>query len=196
MVASDAVRDDAGDLRPGLLTFGHGTAGQEELRALLADAGVGVVVDVRRFPGSRRHPHVGRDALAQWLPDAGIAYRWDQRLGGRRRTPAAEGEATAAVSDLWWRVESFRAYATHTRTPEFGDAMLELLAGVARVRTVVMCSESLWWRCHRRLIADVATLVHHVPVLHLDHRGGVAEHEPSAGARRTSAGLVYDGPAT
>lgn len=194
-MGSDALRDGA-DGRAGLLTFGHGTAGQEELRALLAGAGVGVVVDVRRFPGSRRHPHAGRDRLAQWLPEAGIAYRWDQRLGGRRRTPGSEGGAAPAVSDPWWRVESFRAYAAHTRTPEFAEAMADLLADAGRVRTVVMCSESLWWRCHRRLIADVATLVHDVPVLHLDHRGEVTVHEPSDGARRTPAGLVYDRPVT
>lgn len=195
-----------------LLTFGHGTADQAEVLGLLSGAGVGLVVDVRRFPGSRRFPHVGRDRLAQWLPDAGIAYRWDERLGGRRRSP--DGRATGggdpdalrtgsqradpvqadpAPTDPWWRVESFRAYAAHTRTPVFGEAMVELLADARRVTTVVMCSESLWWRCHRRLISDVAVLLHGVDVRHLDHRGGLTEHPVSAGARRTPAGLVYDG---
>ncbi len=191
-----------------LLTFGHGTAEQEEVRALLEGAGVGLVVDVRRFPGSRRHPHMGRDQVSRWLPDAGIAYRWDPRLGGRRRAPrrsadeddgaarGSSGEQTGALdapTDSWWRVEAFRAYAAYTRTPEFAEGMDELLADLGRVPTVVMCSESLWWRCHRRLISDVAVLLHDVEVLHLDHRGTLTEHPVAAGARRTDAGLVYDG---
>lgn len=179
-----------------LLTFGHGTADGDELAALLTTAGVGHVVDVRRFPGSRRNPTVGRDALEQSLPAAGIDYRWEQRLGGRRRVPAEEAEI-----DRWWRVEAFRAYAAHTRTAEFGEAMDQLLAQVRDPQaaadigpTAVMCSESLWWRCHRRLISDVAVLLHDVPVEHLGHDGRLTPHRPAEGARVTEGGLVYDLP--
>lgn len=185
MVSRSARAGGTGAAGARLLTFGHGTADRAELRGLLTRAGVGLVVDVRRFPGSRRHPHMGRDILEQWLPDAGIAYRWEQRLGGRRR-------AASETDDPWWRVEAFRAYAAHTRTPEFAEGMDELLVDLRRVTTVVMCSESLWWRCHRRLIADVAVLLHGVEVLHLDHRGTLTEHPVAAGARITPAGLVYD----
>jgi uncharacterized protein (DUF488 family) len=112
---------------------------------------------------------VNSEALPQWLPEAGIRYRWEQRLGGRRRLPAGQDS-----EDPWWQVEAFRAYAAYTRTPEFNDAMADLLrevTGTAPRATLVMCSESLWWRCHRRLIADVAVLLYGVPVLHLGHDG-------------------------
>ena len=174
-----------------LLTFGHGTADQAHIVELLHGAGVGGVVDIRRFPGSRRYPHVARDAMAQWLPAAGIDYRWEPRLGGRRR-PAAPGPPGP---DAWWRVEAFRAYAAHTRTQDFRDGITSLLADVAatdRGATVVMCSETLWWRCHRRLVSDVVVLLHGTPVEHLGHDGRRTAHASSPGARVTPAGLVYD----
>lgn len=171
-----------------LLTVGHGTAGQAELVGLLAGAGVTCLIDVRRHPGSRAHPHVRREALAEWLPAAGIEYRWDERLGGRRRLPEQS-------PDCWWQVASFRAYAAHMRTAGFFDAVGELLAEATTSRTTVMCSETVWWRCHRRLIADFVTLARGTPVRHLAHDGRLAEHRPSPGARLTAeAVLVYDLP--
>lgn len=172
-----------------LLTFGHGRLGEAEIVAVLRGAGVTSVVDVRRFPGSRRHPHVASDAMADWLPAHGIGYRWEQRLGGRRRLAPEESDL-----DPWWQVEAFRAYAAHTRTPEFAAALREVLAEVARGdgRTAVMCSESVWWRCHRRLVSDVAVLLHGVPVEHLAHSGRLTPHPPAAGARVTHEGLRYD----
>ncbi|MCR6647473.1 MAG: DUF488 domain-containing protein [Cellulomonas sp.] len=170
-----------------LMTFGHGTLSQAAIVDVLHGAGVEQVVDVRRFPGSRRHPHVARDEFERWLPAAGVAYRWEPRLGGRRRSDPAE-----AAVDPWWQVEAFRAYAAHARTVDFGHAIDELLAGAAASRTAVMCSESLWWRCHRRLISDVCVLLHDVPVQHLGHDGRLTAHLPAAGARVTARGLVYD----
>ena len=174
-----------------LLTVGHGTATRERLAELLVGAGVRVVVDVRRFPGSRRHPHVSNDQLEQWLPGAGVDYRWEPRLGGRRRVPPEEWGA-----DPWWKVDAFRAYAAHTRTEEFRAAMADLLAEVAAhpdASTAIMCSESLWWRCHRRLVSDVAVLLHQQPVQHLGHDGRRTDHIPAAGARLCPDGLRYDG---
>ncbi|HEY0888270.1 MAG TPA: DUF488 domain-containing protein [Nocardioides sp.] len=172
----------------GVLTAGHGTASRDELAALLQQAGVDRVCDIRRFPGSRHNPAVARDALATWLPDHGIAYRWEPRLGGRRRVPAGQDPAV----DGWWRVTAFRAYAAHMRTPEFADGMAELLRLAAADRTLILCSEAVWWRCHRRLVADALTLLHDTPVHHLMHDGTLVAHPPSEGARVTADGLRYD----
>ena len=173
-----------------MLTIGHGRSGRSELAERLHNGGVELLVDVRRFPGSRNNPDVGRDALAEWLPEEGIAYRWEERLGGRRRLPR-----DMASPDSWWRVEAFRAYAAHTRTPEFLDGLHELLAEASQSQTVIMCSESVWWRCHRRLISDVAVLGHGVPVSHLMPGGRISEHRPADGARVGEDGtLVWDGP--
>jgi uncharacterized protein (DUF488 family) len=168
-----------------VLTFGHGTASQERIAELLATAGVELLVDVRTAPGSRRNPHVARQELERWLPEHGIDYRWDKRLGGFRR-PAADSP------DVFWREEMFRGYAAHMRTAEFGAAVDALLAEDRR--QAVMCSESVWWRCHRRLIADHLVLVRDVAVVHLMHDGRLVPHPPAPGARVRDDGLlVYDG---
>jgi uncharacterized protein (DUF488 family) len=160
-----------------LLTVGHGPDDRIALAERLTGAAVGLLVDVRRFPGSRNNPDVRREALAEWLPDAGIGYRWEERLGGRRSLPKGE-----PVEDAWWTVAQFAAYAAHTRTPEFAAALDEVLAEASAGTVAVMCSESVWWRCHRRLIADVAVLGRGVPVTHLMPDGRLRPHEPSAGA--------------
>jgi uncharacterized protein (DUF488 family) len=164
-------------VRVPLLTVGHGPDDRVALAERLTGAAVGLVVDVRRFPGSRTNPDVRREALAEWLPAAGIGYRWEERLGGRRSLPKGE-----PVADAWWTVAQFAAYAAHTRTPEFAAALDEVLAEAATGPVAVMCSESVWWRCHRRLIADVAVLGRGVPVRHLMPDGRLADHRPSDGA--------------
>ncbi|MCD9154803.1 DUF488 domain-containing protein [Aeromicrobium duanguangcaii] len=169
-----------------LLTIGHGTSTRDELADRLRAAGVQTLVDVRRFPGSRRNPEVSRDSLDVFLPLEGIDYVWQERLGGRRRVPPGD-EAV----DGWWRVEAFRAYAAHTRTTEFQAAMSEVVELAGSSRVAVMCSELVWWRCHRRLISDVAMLVHDLPVEHVMPDGRRQPHEPSAGARIAGEGLVY-----
>jgi len=171
-----------------LLTIGHGTSSRDELVERLRGAGVQTLVDVRRFPGSRRDPGVSRESLEAFLPLEGLTYVWQERLGGRRRVPAGEDDP-----DGWWRVEAFRAYAAYTRTPEFQAAMTELVAAARESRVAVMCSEFVWWRCHRRLISDVAMLVHDLPVEHVMPDGRRRPHEPSAGARVAGEGLVYPG---
>ena len=162
-----------------LRTVGHGPDDRARLAERLTGASVGLVVDVRRFPGSRSNPDVARDSLAEWLPALGIGYRWDERLGGRRRLPRGE-----PVEDGWWTVTQFAAYAAHTRTPEFAAALDEVLDEADTATVAVMCSESVWWRCHRRLIADVAVLGRAVPVMHLMPDGRLSAHRVSAGAVR------------
>jgi uncharacterized protein (DUF488 family) len=168
-----------------LLTVGHGPDDRTRLGERLTAAGIAEVVDVRRFPGSRRNPDVGQEELAQWLPERGVRYRWEPRLGGRRRLPAGE-----PVADPWWTVAQFAAYAAHTRTPEFAAALDEVLHAAGERRVAVMCSESVWWRCHRRLIADVVVLGRGLPVDHLMPDGRVSPHQPAPGAVRDPDGTV------
>jgi uncharacterized protein (DUF488 family) len=172
----------------GLLTFGHGTARPEELVVLTREAGVEQVVDVRRFPGSRRDPELSNDAMSSWLPEAGVDYLWEPRLGGRRRIRAGEDDTV----DGWWRVAAFRAYAAHMRTEEFRDGLDALLEQMERRRTAIMCSESLWWRCHRRLVSDAVLLLHGRPVSHLGHDGRLTEHVPPPAATVVAGELHYD----
>jgi uncharacterized protein (DUF488 family) len=168
-----------------LLTVGHGPQDRSALGARLTTAGVDRLVDVRRFPGSRNNPDVSRESLGDWLPALGIGYRWDERLGGRRRLPPGE-----PVVDGWWTVGQFAAYAAHTRTVEFAAALDDVLADAAGSTVAVMCSESVWWRCHRRLIADVAVLTRGVPVTHLMPDGRLAPHRPADGAVLGPDGVV------
>jgi uncharacterized protein (DUF488 family) len=176
-----------------LVTFGHGRLEPDELGALLSGAGIEQVVDIRRFPGSRTNPAAARGRVPEILEARGIGYRWDERLGGRRSLPP---EQDASSPDPWWQVKQFRAYAGWTRSPEFREGLEELVQEVAARRTAVMCSESVWWRCHRRLVADVVLVEHGMPVLHLMHDGRLREHQPSAGARVGDDGrLVWDRPA-
>ncbi len=158
-----------------------------ELVDIVRSAELDVVVDVRRFPGSRRHPQFGTDAMAQWLPDAGIAYRWSPALGGRRR--AVDGSRNVAL-----RNAQFRAYADHMATEEFRGAVSELVSLAGEARVAVMCAESVWWRCHRRLLADHLVLVEGMAVEHLFHDRRRTPHAVTPGARRDGDVVVYDGP--
>ncbi len=170
-----------------VVTFGHGTADAETMTRLLRAAEVRRLVDVRTAPGSRRNPDAARAAMADWLPRAGIDYRWDERLGGWRRLPPDS-------PDIALRNESFRGYAGHMRTEEFRATVDRLLTDAAAGLTAVLCAESVWWRCHRKMIADFLVLVHHVDVHHLMHDGTLRPHRPSPQARPIpdERALVYD----
>lgn len=177
---------DGGGEAPLLLTFGHGNASAEQLTQLLNDAAVAGVIDIRTAPGSRRNPQVARAELARWLPGSGVGYRWDKRLGGFRR-PRPDSP------DVAWREDMFRGYAEHMRTAGFLDAVGELIAEAGTRQVAVMCSESVWWRCHRQLLADFVSVARGVPVRHLMHDGSLADHRPSPGLRLRDDGLiVYD----
>jgi len=168
-----------------LITVGHGTLSQDAFVELLRQAEVRAVVDVRIAPGSRRSPHFLREALERWLPEAGVGYRWEQALGGFRPEPLV-------VLDTALRNASFRAYAAYMRTPEFQAALRGMLASAEETRTAVMCSETVWWRCHRRLIADHATLLDGVAVHHLMPPGRLAPHAVTHGVRVAGTSLLYD----
>ncbi|HEY7070222.1 MAG TPA: DUF488 domain-containing protein [Acidimicrobiales bacterium] len=168
-----------------MLTIGHGTLSAPEFADLLDRAGVRSLVDIRAFPGSRRHPHMSREAMASWVPEAGVAYGWEPRLGGRRR-PASDSP-NVALRNL-----AFRAYADHMATDEFRAGLAEVLATAETSRTAIMCAETLWWRCHRRLVSDAAALLAGAEVLHVMHDGGLTPHVLTDGVRRSGTTLVYD----
>lgn len=170
-----------------LLTLGHGTASELDLAALLRQNGIRAVVDVRSVPKSRVHPHVWRDRLAQWIPDlADASYQWCPALGGFRK-PRADSLNVAL------RHPAFRGYADYMQTREFLSALDKLMSLAGEHRTAIMCSETLWWRCHRRLIADAATLLRGVDVLHLMHSSAAQPHVITPEARLSPTGtLVYD----
>ena len=170
-----------------LLTYGHGTESAERTVATLAGAGVAALVDVRTAPGSRRNPQFARAAMEEWLPEAGIAYRWEKRLGGFRR-PGPENP------DVAWREDMFRGYAEYMRSTDFRAAADAVLAEAESRQVTVMCSESLWWRCHRRLLADFVSVARGTEVRHLMHDGRTEPHRLSPGLRlREDRLLVYDG---
>ena len=160
---------------PPLFTAGHSTRPIEELIGLLAEHRVELLVDVRRFPGSRRHPQFSRDALAGSLGASRIDYLHEPDLGGRRE-PRPDSPNTA------WRVAAFRGYADYMEAPQFAAALDRLLRRAAESRTAIMCAEAVPWRCHRRLIADAAT-VRGIEVLHILAPGRAERHQLDAKAR-------------
>jgi uncharacterized protein (DUF488 family) len=170
-----------------LLTFGHGAAGEVDLAALIRGSRIRAVVDVRTAPKSRAHPHVWANALARWIPDlAGASYEWRPALGGFRK-PRPDSPNIAL------RHPAFRGYADYMQTPEFMRALDELVAVASETSVAIMCSESLWWRCHRRLIADAATLLRGVDVTHVMHSGRQQPHVVTEGARVLAGRLLqYD----
>jgi len=170
-----------------LLTVGHGTLAAGELAGLLTGAGVELLVDVRSYPGSRRNPQFGREAMAEWVPGSGLGYRWERRLGGRRR--ARPDSVNVAL-----RNEAFRGYADHMAGEEFRSGLDAVLVEAAERRTAVMCSETVWWRCHRRLLSDAAVLARGAGVRHLMHDGRLVAHPVTDGARldRDGGCVVYD----
>ena len=168
-----------------LYTIGHGTVDAATFAERLRRAGVARVVDVRRYPGSRRWPQFDAAAMAAWLPAAGIAYVPCEALGGRRR-PAPDSP------NVTLREAGFRGYADYMRTPAFREAFDALLRAAREQPTAIACSETLWWRCHRRLIADAAMLIGGATVEHVIG-DKIAPHRPTPGVRVAEGTLVYDG---
>jgi uncharacterized protein (DUF488 family) len=167
-----------------ILSIGHSTRSGAELLELLKANGVRTLVDIRLIPRSRRHPQFEQAALRESLAAAGIAYVHLPRLGGRRR-PRPDSVNTA------WRNESFRGYADYLQTPEFEDALDELLDLALRAGPIaIMCAEAVPWRCHRFLVAD-ALVARGVPVEHILGQGPRQPHRLSSTARVEHGKLTY-----
>ena len=165
-------------------SVGHGARPLADFVATLADARIELVADVRSFPGSRRHPQFGATALAASLADSGIAYAHLPGLGGRR----SERGDSAHVA---LRVAAFRAYADHLATTEFATDYARLTELASTKRVAFMCAETLWWRCHRRILADRLT-VDGWEVVHLLAPGKSEPHVLWDAARIADGRLIYD----
>jgi uncharacterized protein (DUF488 family) len=148
-----------------VFTIGHGVRPLEELVETLREAGVETLVDVRRFPGSRRNPQFNQGPLREALVGAEVDYRHAEKLGGRRHGEPGEDDFACI------RVTAFRSYAARMRTPAWQAA---LAVELARPVPCFMCAESPWWRCHRRLIAELVAARGH----EVTHLLGPGRREP------------------
>ena len=168
LAEQSAITHDMTETTETIWTIGHSNRSFDDFALTLQEARIELVADVRRFPGSRRLPQFESDALRASLERCDIAYRWIPALGGRRR-PSPDSVNTA------WTHPAFRAYADHAFSEEFAEGLMELLMLAGGLRTAIMCAEVLWWRCHRRLIADVLVSLD-VQVIHLFGKGKREPH--------------------
>lgn len=167
-------------------TIGHSTRAIEDFLALLHAHGIEALADVRRYPGSRRHPQFAQEALRDALRAAGIEYIWFPELGGRR---AARKDSRNTA----WRNGGFRGYADYMETPAFDEALARLSEVLAARRTVYMCAEQAWQQCHRGLISD-ALKSRGVEVVHIVGPGRTQVHPYTEPARIVDGVLTYAAP--
>jgi uncharacterized protein (DUF488 family) len=167
-------------------TIGHSTRSLDDLIAALRAHQIKTLVDIRAFPMSRRLPQFNRDSLSETLPAAGIRYIWMKALGGYRKKILDESPHIALRND------SFRNYADYMLTPEFEDAMKELIALAEENPTAYMCAERVYFHCHRMLVSDWLT-AHGHEVLHIDATGPVKPHKLTSEARLIDEQLIYRG---
>lgn len=151
---------------------------------MLSENKIELLADVRRFPGSRKYPHFGSELLSESLRKIGIEYRHFAELGGRRK-PLPDSH-----NDIW-RNDSFRGYADYMETPEFQNALDELLEIACEKRIALMCSEAVWWRCHRSLIADTLK-ARGVEVIHIMSATKNEVHPYTSAARLENGRLTYN----
>jgi len=164
-------------------TIGHSTRPIEEFIALLAEYHIEAIADVRRFPGSKKFPQFGKEALAATLARLAIGYSWLSALGGRRR-------ASPHSPNTAWRNAAFRGYADYMASAEFARGLAQLLELANESRIALMCAEVLWWRCHRALIAD-ALGVAGIQVVHILDTNHSVTHPMTQPARVVDGRLSY-----
>ncbi|HZC46325.1 MAG TPA: DUF488 domain-containing protein [Candidatus Acidoferrum sp.] len=158
----------------------------ERFLELLGEHRVALVADVRSFPSSKRWPQFNQAELSASLERAEISYRWIKQLGGRRSSKRTDSPHTA------WQVPAFRAYADYTESADWEDGIRELTRAATASRTAYMCSEGLWWRCHRRIISD-NLVVPDWAVEHIMPTGKLSPHLLAPFARVANGRIIYDG---
>ncbi len=180
---SEGIREPARTGERAIFTIGHVALPADRFVELLRQHDIALLVDIRRFPGSRKSPQFDPDQLRRTLHDAGIGYVHLGGLGGRRR-PLPDSPNCA------WRNPSFRGYADYMETGEFHEALKELMMLASSQRVVIMCAEAVWWRCHRSMVAD-ALAVQGWQVRHIMSDGAVRPHRLTAPARIVDGALTY-----
>jgi uncharacterized protein (DUF488 family) len=171
-----------------VLTIGHSTHSLDRFLALLAQHEIEALVDIRRFPSSRKFPHFNQDNLASALQKAEVEYLWFEALGGRRHKKKMDFHS----HNLGLQNEGFRNYADYMLTKEFRDGAEKLLVIAGRKRVAIMCAEGLFWRCHRRLVSDFL-FSKGVTVQHIMPHGELRRHKLTNGAVIESGGVTYPG---
>ncbi|MBF6570018.1 MAG: DUF488 domain-containing protein [Candidatus Binataceae bacterium] len=177
----EPVRD-----KPVIFTLGHSTHPIEKFLELMGLHRLAALVDVRSFPSSKRWPQFNQTEISRSLEQAGIEYHWMKPLGGRRHG------VNSASPHAAWTHPAFRAYADHTQSEEFAAGFNELLEIASHKRAAIMCSEGLWWRCHRRIIAD-HLVIHGRKVEHVMPSGKLVAHTLSEFASVSGQRIIYDG---
>lgn len=172
--------------RPILHTIGHSTHPIETFLGLIAQHRIAILADVRSFPSSRRWPQFNQAELERSVERAGLRYQWLKALGGRRNLKRPDSPHTA------WKHPAFRSYADYTETAGFAAGLEELIGLALAASVAIMCSEGLWWRCHRRIISDHLT-VRGWDVRHIMPDGKIAAHAIADFASVRDGRIVYDG---
>ena len=165
-------------------TIGHSTRPFEELLEMLRSFKIEIVADIRSFPGSRKFPQFNKEILQNAFPENGIEYIHIKKLGGRRKVNHDSKNTS-------WRVLAFRAYADYMETGEFKEGIKELEKIALKKRTAYMCSEAMWWRCHRSMVSDYLK-ANGWKVIHIMAPGKEEEHPYTAPARIVNGELTYE----
>ena len=171
---------------PAVLTIGHSNHPLDRFLALLAQHKIEALVDIRRFPGFRKHPRFNREYRAAALPKSGVDYHWLEALGGRRQKQRDES------ANLGLKNRGFRNYADYMLTGDFRDGVEQLLEVARQKRTAIMCAEGLFWQCHRRLVSDFL-VANGVTVQHIMPSGELRPHTLTNGAVIEGGRVTYPG---
>ena len=164
-------------------TIGHSTHSLDELVVMLRSFKIDTIVDIRSYPGSRKFPHFNKESLVLSLPENNIHYIHLKKLGGRRKVDPESKNTT-------WRHEAFRGYADYMDTESFAEGIDKLVEIAQQQRTAYMCSEAVWWRCHRSMVSDYLK-VHGWIVLHIMGVNKASEHPYTQPARVVDGELTY-----
>ncbi len=168
-----------------IYTIGHSNLSFEQFASLLKEFGICIVADIRRYPSSRKFPHFNRQDLCKLLADENIEYQWLEALGGRRHAGKNDKSLNIGLKS-----PGFRNYADHMGTDEFRTAVQELLSAAATLRAAVMCAEKLYWKCHRKFLADYL-VAQGIEVVHIIGPGKLSIHKLTPYAIATETGVIY-----